>query len=140
MGVNIRLVGAGGGALRLVRSMKQLVALVAFLMWIPVPVLGQGGPGVFLEPEALTAAPQDDAGVLRSRIVNIDFDLLEAARDAVAGAPAGPPQLVLNLFDDATFTALIDEVSLMDAGYALIGRLDGVALGPLETVRLGACG
>lgn len=67
--------------------MKHLVALVAFLMWIPVPVLGQGGPGVFLEPEALTTAPQDDAGVLRSRIVTIDFELLEAARDATSGLP-----------------------------------------------------
>ena len=38
--------------------MKQLVALVAFLMWIPVPVPGQGGPGVFLEPEALTVTSQ----------------------------------------------------------------------------------
>ena len=38
--------------------MKQLVALVAFLMWIPVPVLGQGEPGVFLEPEALAITSQ----------------------------------------------------------------------------------
>ena len=58
MGVNIRLVGGVGGALRLVRSMKQLVALVAFMMWIPVPVLGQGEPGVFLEPEALAITSQ----------------------------------------------------------------------------------
>ena len=70
--------------------MKHLVALVAFMMWIPVPVLGQGGPGVFLEPKALTAAPQDDAGVLRSRIVTIDFDLLEAARDAAGPASRAP--------------------------------------------------
>ena len=77
--------------------MKQLIALVAFVLSIPVSVLGQDSAGVFLEPEALTAAP---------------------------------PQLVLNLFDDATFAALIDEVSPTDAGYALTGRLDGVALGP----------
>jgi hypothetical protein len=38
--------------------MKQLVALVAFMMWIPVPVLGQGEPGVFLEPEALAITSQ----------------------------------------------------------------------------------
>jgi len=114
--------------------MKHLVALVAFVLSIPVPVLGQDSAGVFLEPEALTVAPQDDAGVLRSRIVNIDFDRLDAARDAVAGAGAAPPQLELNLFDDATFTALIDEVSPTDAGYALTGRLDGVALGSFALV------
>ena len=102
--------------------MKQLVALVAFMMWIPVPVLGQGGPGVFLEPEALTAAPQDDAGILRSRIVTIKFERL----DAVAGTVGGwldlerlAPQRVVGFessqpAEPVTLVAIIDTSQFAD--------------------------
>ncbi|MEE2790869.1 MAG: hypothetical protein VX453_04485 [Acidobacteriota bacterium] len=63
---------------------RCLVLLVAVFAVLPRPVLGQAGAGIFLESDALTPLPPDGPEVIRSRVVSVDFDRLDAPRDAVA--------------------------------------------------------
>jgi len=81
-----------------------------------------------LKSDALTPVPPDGPEVMRSRVVSVDFDRLDAPRDAVAATGVGPLQLVLNLFDDATFTARVDEVSPT----ATAGGVNGLGLAAPE--------
>ena len=103
---------------------------------------GQPG-GLFLvvEPAAVFAGPglqtSPDALTLRRRLVSIDFGQLTPAVDAAtAGVAAGPSGVLrLNLFDDASFTGLVERTApTFSGGYSLSGQLAGVEMGTVTLV------
>ena len=80
-----------------------------------------------------------DSITLRRRLVAIDFAQLSPPADAAgagadaAAAPSGV--LTLNLFDDASFTGLVESVApTFSGGYSLAGRLAGVEMGTMTLV------
>ena len=100
---------------------------------------GQPG-GVFREvaPAGAVAGPDlstvSDSITLRRRLVAIDFGQLTLPADtavAIPGAAVAPSGvLTLNLFDDASFTGLVESVTpTFSGGYSLAGRLAGVEMG-----------
>ena len=114
---------------------------------------GQPG-GLFtpVEPAATAVAPggfqtPDDPLALRRRLVSIDFGQLAPPSDAAAAfgaagpaSGAAPPGMLrLNLFDDASFTGLVQTVApTFSGGYSLSGPLAGVEMGTVTLVVNGA--
>lgn len=109
---------------------------------------GQPG-GLFLaaEPAGAAAAPDfggaPDSLTLRRRLVSIDFGqiapLSDAAEAGAAGAAAPSGVLRLNLFEDASFTGLVETVApTFSGGYSLSGPLVGVEMGTVTLVVNGA--
>ena len=107
---------------------------------------GQPG-GLFLpaEPAGLTAAPDfrvpPDSLTLRRRLVSIDFGQLAPAADADAaeavavGAAAPSGVLRLNLFEDASFTDLVETAApTFSGGWSLSGPLADVETGTVTLV------
>ena len=105
---------------------------------------GQSG-GLFREvpPAAAGAAAGfstvSDSIALRRRLVAIDFGQLTPPTDPAAfpgGAEAAPSGvLTLNLFDDASFTGLVQSVApTFSGGYSLSGPLTGVEMGTMTLV------
>ncbi len=100
--------------------------------------------GLFRSVEAATvvAAPGSetppDSLTLRRRLVAIDFGQLSPPVDAAAGVggAAGPSGVLrLNLFDDATFTGLVERTApTFSGGYSLSGQLAGVEMGTVTLV------
>ena len=88
-----------------------------------------------IAPDASTAP---DSITLRRRLVAIDFGQLSPPVDAadVAAAAAAPSGvLTLNLFDDASFTGLVESVApTFSGGYSLSGPLAGVEMGTMTLV------
>ena len=98
------------------------------LFLVVEPAAGFAGPGLQTSPDALT---------LRRRLVSIDFGQLTPAVDAAtAGVAAGPSGVLrLNLFDDASFAALVERTApTFSGGYSLSGRLAGVEMGTVTLV------
>ena len=62
---------------------------------------------------------------LRSRQVKIDLDLLGDARGFWKSSRQGRQSLLLNLFADTTFTAILDKITPHSRGYSWIGRVQG---------------
>ena len=94
-------------------------------------------------PAGLAALPgaetASDSITLRRRLVAIDFGQLTPPVDAAgaaalaAAAPSGV--LTLNLFDDASFTGLVESVApTFSGGYSLAGPLAGVEMGTMTLV------
>lgn len=108
---------------------------------------GQTG-GLFraAEPAGLAAVPDfgaaPDSLTVRRRLVSIDFGQLAPPADAAdAGAAGIAPSgvLRLNLFDDASFTGLVETVApTFSGGYSLSGPLAGVEMGTVTLVVNGA--
>ena len=108
-------------------------------------VAGQPG-GLFraVAPAGLAAVPgaepASDSITLRSRLVAIDFGQLTPPAGAAAAGPGGAlaaPSgvLTLNLFDDASFTGLVESVApTFSGGYSLAGQLAGVEMGTMTLV------
>ncbi len=105
----------------------------------------EGQPaGLFraVAPAGVAAAPGpetvSDSITLRRRLVAIDFAQLSPPADAAnAAAAAAAPSgvLTLNLFDDASFTGLVESVApTFSGGYSLAGRLAGVEMGTVTLV------
>ena len=106
---------------------------------------GQLG-GLFREvaPAGVVAGPDlstvSDSITLRRRLVAIDFGQLSPPADASAARPAGPEAapsgvLTLNLFEDASFTGLVESVApTFSGGYSLAGPLAGVEMGTMTLV------
>ena len=106
---------------------------------------GQPG-GLFraVAPAGVTAVagPEtvSDSITLRRRLVGIDFAQLTPPADAVSadaagGAAAPSGVLTLNLFDDASFTGLVESVApTFSGGYSLAGPLAGVEMGTMTLV------
>jgi hypothetical protein len=83
------------------------------------------GSALFRDAQITGAgAPSSDPAVMRERFVKIDSDAL-ARGDPTA--PGGSKVLVLNLFEDAVFTAILERVEFSRSGsQTLFGRLDGI--------------
>ena len=105
----------------------------------PAPVEGLTS-GLFSEVDGITQ-PSTGVATLASRLVGIDFGQIAqitnspvGPKDPVTGKPTTLHTLVLNLFDDAVFTGIIEDVEATSAGHALRGRLEGVGLGTFTLV------
>ena len=95
-------------------------------------------------PAGVAAVPGletvSDSITLRRRLVGIDFAQLSppadaASADAPGGAAAPSGVLTLNLFDDASFTGLVESVApTFSGGYSLAGPLAGVEMGTMTLV------
>ena len=103
--------------------------------------LGQPG-GLFREAAPAVARPlgRSDSITLRRRLVAIDFAQLTVPADTAAAVPGGARALpssvlTLNLFDDASFTGLVQSVApTFSGGYSLSGPLAGVEMGTMILV------
>ena len=119
------------------------------LVGIPVALLAAGeaagqNEALFraVEPKAevrerASSTPLDSL-TLRRRLVSINFRqlALPLKTAAVPAAPAGG--LRLNLFDDASFTVLVDRTApTFSGGYSLSGRLADVEMGTATLVVTG---
>ena len=118
----------------------------AALVGIPVALLAAGeaagqNKGLFraVEPTAAVGARASstplDSLTLRRRLVSINFGQLALPLEtaAVPAAPAGV--LRLNLFNDASFTVLVEGTApTFSGGYSLSGRLAGVEMGTVTLV------
>ncbi len=91
-------------------------------------------------PAGLAAVPSaetdSDSITLRRRLVAIDFGQLTPPVDTAGVAAAAPSGvLTLNLFDDASFTGLVESVApTFSGGYSLAGPLAGVEMGTMTLV------
>ena len=134
----------GGGAALAGRGSTALaVALLTALA--AGEAAGQPG-GLFREvaPAGVVAGPDlstvSDSITLRRRLVAIDFGQLSppaGASAARAAAPEAVPSgvLTLNLFEDASFTGLVESVApTFSGGYSLAGPLAGVEMGTMTLV------
>ena len=145
------------------RALARWAAAAAIAVLTPgFSPAAEGAGGLFAAagPVAGRATlPADDA-VLRRRLVTIDTGMLERARSSAVArraesaplaagtldrAPtstagwAAPATLVLNLFEDAAFQAIIEsEAPTFSGGYSLSGRLAGEPFGSVTLVVNGA--
>ena len=106
---------------------------------------GQPG-GLFREATSAATVVPTPPGVsasitLRRRLVTIDFGQLTPSADTPATVPDGGRKvapsgvLTLNLFDDASFTGLVQSVApTFSGGYSLSGPLAGVEMGTMTLV------
>ncbi|MCY4506676.1 MAG: hypothetical protein OXG35_06915 [Acidobacteria bacterium] len=128
-------IAANGGRRHAALAVMLLAALEAG------DAVGQSA-GLFraVEPASLVAAPGSetatDSLTLRRRLVVIDFGQLAPPMDAASPGAAGPSGMLrLNLFDDASFTGLVERTaSTFSGGYSLSGRLAGVEMGTVTLV------
>ena len=131
-----------GRLIKLVKTTALLTALVLLLATAMSTAYGDDG-GLFSEAEREPPL-SGGAETLASRLVGIDFGQLDrAAKPPVfttASPLAEPPprKLLLNLFDDVVFTAVVQHVEPTPAGYALWGGLEGVELGSMTMVVNGS--
>jgi hypothetical protein len=108
----------------------------------PQAAAAQTAPGLFeaVEFSAAADAPTAQAGgggtTLRERFVRINFDQLGGLQaDAATADAIAAPQVTLNLFPDAVFTATQEEIRPTDSGgYIWDGTLSGVDFGTFKMV------
>ena len=133
-------------AARAVRGGRGAALAVALLVALAAgEAAGQPG-GLFREvaPVAASAgldlSAVSDSITLRRRLVAIDFGQLAPSADTTATVPGGAAVapsgvLALNLFDDASFTGLVQSVApTFSGGYSLSGPLAGVEMGTMTLV------
>ncbi len=77
-----------------------------------------------------------DRQVTRARPVEIDLSVLSAAADRM-GSGNAKPTISLNLFDDVTYIAEVDQVAHTERGLNLVGHLRGVDLSQVIIVANG---
>ena len=99
-------------------------------------------PSVSASAPVSGIAPDLNSVTVRQRLVSIDFGQLTPPVD-VAGAAIGEPLasgvLRLNLFDDVSFTGLVERVApTFSGGYSLSGRLSSVEMGTMTLVVNGS--
>ena len=128
-------------------ALRRGLLAAALVALLPGEATGQTG-GLFraMGPAATSATvPGSPAAsapdALRQRLVAIDLAQLAPRADTSApGAAARTPAtargaLTLNLFDDAVFTGLVEQVApTFSGGRALSGRLAGVELGTMTLI------
>ena len=89
---------------------------------------GENIPALFLPSSSATVAADSSKGfvrdrqVIRSRPVNIDRSLFDAA----AGMRAGTQTIALNLFENVNFVAVADHIRHGERGITWVGHLRGV--------------
>jgi hypothetical protein len=132
-----RAAAAGGG--------RRSAVLAGVLLATLAAGEAAGQPGGLFRAVAPAAAvvpvspTPPDSLTLRRRLVSIDFGQLSPpvdASDAAADAAAAPSGVLrLNLFDDASFTGLVESVApTFSGGYSLAGPLAGVEMGTMTLV------
>jgi hypothetical protein len=85
----------------------------------------QSPGGLFIDAPAQLARDRfADQTDMRSRVVTINQAVLRDAR--AADARVGPPTLLINLFDDVSFTAVRDRIETTAHGFTWIGHIPGV--------------
>ena len=109
----------------------SLMAAMLVVSWSQTGGYAQSD-GIFLETEQRGVTPtaplSNGITTIRARVVGIEFHRLVTAR-ADLGRPGAPaPTLTLNLFDDVTLVAVIEQSTPTASGYALAGRIDGAEL------------
>lgn len=123
------LVPAGG------RALARLAAIAAIAVLAPgFAPAAEGAGGLFAAADPASGRVAVPVGELelRQRLVTLDAGMLDRARAAVRRAESAT--LVLNLFEDAAFQAIIEsEAPTFSGGYSLSGRLAGE---PLSDVTL----
>lgn len=78
--------------------------------------------GLFIDVGMRSKDYTNEATVIRGRFVNIDFDFFNVEDGFRTGQ-----QLVLNLFDDVLFTAVLERVESNPSGsYTWLGQIDGI--------------
>ena len=126
-------------------EVRRSAALAGLLLVVLAAGEAAGQPGgLFREvaPAAASVGPDSSAAsdsiTMRRRLVAIDFGQLSPpvdAANAAAGAAAPSGVLTLNLFDDASFTGLVQSVApTFSGGYSLSGQLAGVEMGTMTLV------
>lgn len=113
--------------------MKKLLLLSVSLILAAMLGMGSGataasaGEGLFTDSS--TAGDLDvsnDPTIVRSRYVNIRFDLLNPEAPQAGAWLNKGDTLVLNLFDNVTFTAVLDKLVTYSPGsHAWVGHLEG---------------
>jgi hypothetical protein len=104
-----------------------LLILIFLLQGQSAPARADSG-GLFIASQAADLSAQSaDPTIIRSRSVEIQTGMLpDPNKDAASQSSAGST-LTLNLFDDATFTAVQDRLEVSSTGYtSWIGTLQGV--------------
>lgn len=118
---------------RAVAASRAILLAVALLAMVTLPV----GPAAFATLQApwglLIPVPSGDVAtrsdptLLRGRLVDINFGLLVPAAGAPRMGDGKGLALRLDLFENASFTAILDEVTQNSPlSYTWVGRLDGV--------------
>ena len=107
--------------------MALFFATVAFA-WSTAPSAQQSS-GLFVEAVGPAAAAADqrtaaDRTRIRSRTVRVDFPQL-GARDSL---PDAGTTLQLNLFDDASYRAVLDRIDPTQRGFVWVGHIAGVEM------------
>ena len=119
------------GALLLALSTGEVAGQPGGLFREVAPTSGGRGRDVSAVSDSIT---------LRRRLVAIDFGQLTLAADTAAAVPwraqaALSGVLTLNLFDDASFTGLVQSVApTFSGGYSLTAPLAGVEMGTMTLV------
>ena len=143
--VSGRSAALGGRWERPLRGGRRSTVLAGALLAALAAGEAAGQPaGLFqaVAPAGLAAVPgaetASDSITLRRRLVAIDFGQLTPPVDAAAAVPpavAPSGVLTLNLFDDASFTGLVESVApTFSGGYSLAGPLAGVEMGTMTLV------
>ena len=117
-------------------------ALAGMLLAVLAAAEAGGQPGGLfraVSPAGVAAVPgyqaSTDSLTLRRRLVSIDFGQLTPLVNAASAETAPPGVLRLNIFDDASFTGLVENVApTFSGGYSLSGRLAGVEMGTVTLV------
>jgi uncharacterized protein YkwD len=106
------------------------IGLILFLFLVlpqvnAAPAAQEPPPALLVDPGVQPDSPaQTDSTVSRSRWVHLNFDLLGGKGRSGDIGMLSSPALSLNLFDDTTFVAELDQVeTIPTGGYAWIGHL-----------------
>ncbi|MCP4544791.1 MAG: hypothetical protein GY832_47435 [Chloroflexi bacterium] len=123
--------------LRAIVQVLSLALLIAILLGlgsnvVATPLSQEGG----LFADAVVESDSDlsdDPKIIRARFVELNFEMLGGVGDAPAVGT-----LELNLFDDVTFTAVLDRAKLNPSGsFSWIGHLEGIEYGSVILVVRG---
>jgi hypothetical protein len=93
------------------------------------------GGGLFTDsPKQGDLNTSNELGVVRSRFVNINLDLLPGNGGPAWSRSSKGKTLPLNLFNDVFFTVVLDRIDARSNGLIWIGHIDGVAYSQVTLV------
>ncbi len=111
-----------------------VAVLMLVLLAVSQPTVAAPPVGLFTDSAARAdpnVHPYPNGIVLRSRTVNVGFDMVSAASRAKGET------LPLNLFADASYTAVMDRIDTSAQANVWVGHLDGVALSNVTLATVG---
>ena len=120
---------------RFIRAFVPIVSLIALMVTVLNAIAASDSDpdpsGLFTEAGGANSLDfSTDATIVGTRFVKVKFALLDEAEVG--------DSLVLNLFDDVSFTAILDsKVAAYGGGYAWSGHLEGVPLGGVVLIVRG---